>query len=87
MADTEGEEERYETPTKHDDPEDQKDDNASPRGKLDRQRSFSTASLAARTKLATLIQITSSAETEGKADHKKIADTVFDTVGRKQLLK
>jgi len=85
MADTEGEDERCETPTKQDDLDDPKDDIASPRGKLDRQRSFSTASLVARTKLASLIQITSSAESEEKNDHKKIADTVFDTVSGKTI--
>lgn len=81
MADTEGEEERSEAPTKQEDLDDPKDDGTPTRGKLDRQRSFSTASIVARTKLATLIQITSSAETEGKTDHKKVADNVFDSVG------
>lgn len=85
MADTEGEDGSCETPTKQDDLDDPKDENASPRGKLDRQRSFSTASLVARTKLASLIQITTSAESEGQTDHKKIADTVFDTVSRKAI--
>lgn len=45
---------------------------------LDRCRSYSTVSLAARSKLASLIHIATEAETE--TDFKKVADTVFDSV-------
>ena len=47
---------------------------------LARQRSYSTVSLAARSKLAGLIHLATEAETEGKTDYKKVADTVFDSV-------
>lgn len=81
MADTEGEDERSVKPPEQHENHDPKDDETPPRGKLDRQRSFSTASLVARTKLASLIQIASEAESDGKTDHKKVADKVFDSVG------
>lgn len=81
MADTEGEDERSVKPPEEQENHDPKDDGTPPRGKLDRQRSFSTASLVARTRLASLIQIASEAESDGKTDHKKVADKVFDSVG------
>lgn len=80
MADTEGEDETNERLSKQNETENCKDEEVSPRGKLDRQRSFSTASIVARTKLTALIQITTAAESEGKTDHKKVADNVFDSV-------
>ena len=46
----------------------------------ERERSLSTVSAAARTKLSQLIQLAS--EAEEQTDYKKVVDTVFDSVGR-----
>lgn len=55
-----------------------KDEGCPEKTNLARFRSYSTVSLAARSKLASLIHLATEAETE--TDFKKVADTVFDSV-------
>ena len=55
-----------------------KDEGRPEKTNLARHRSYSTVSLAARSKLAGLIHLATGAETE--TDFKKVADTVFDSV-------
>ena len=62
-----------ETETKNNEP--------SQKSSLERQQLPSAASVAARTKLASLIELAKEAEAEGKAGYKKVADTIFDSVG------